>query len=320
MDAAIEAARRASAHAMLAPTRPHGQRGGRAGRSVPAAGARRVAGTAPVQRARGGDRRWSPEDEGSLSSVKGREHEESIFLDTVSTEHCSRREPPVRAAHPSEWAPPFPIDAALPPLPPLPPLSFELRNWLLALERAKAPPPAPHAHEPAQRLAHAREHAQRSPSAYPSCQSTASLKDSEARAEQDAAIAQLREEVRALAQERDATTQQLQDLRDQLHLLQRRSAATEEALHAERQARAELEEELRAARAATPGPRSDQLQTSPEGGIAEEVPDMLEEAEPKVKVDLRPARGKMKTLLRANTFIRRVQNLVEHLDERDQER
>ena len=38
-----------------------------------------------------------------------------------------------------------------------------LRNWLLALERAKAPPPAPHAHEPAQRLAHAREHAQRSP-------------------------------------------------------------------------------------------------------------------------------------------------------------
>lgn len=44
MDAAIEAARRASAHAMLAPTRPHGQRGGRAGRSVPAAGARRVAG------------------------------------------------------------------------------------------------------------------------------------------------------------------------------------------------------------------------------------------------------------------------------------
>eukprot|EP00913_Durusdinium_trenchii_P012652 g11880.t2 len=305
--------------------------------SVPAAGAR----TAPVQRARGGDRRWSPEDEGSLSSVKGREHEESIFLDTVSTEHCSRREPPVRAAHPSEWAPPFPIDAALPPLPPL---SFELRslglvsvshmlegwtrtldqNWLLALERAKAPPPAPHAHEPAQR----------SPSAYPSCQSTASLKDSEARAEQDAAIAQLREEVRALAQERDATTQQLQDLRDQLHLLQRRSAATEEALHAERQARAELEEELRAARAATPGPRSDQLQTSPEGGIAEEVPDMLEEAEPKVKVDLRPARGKMRrmacqpsqwapaeeTLLRANTFIRRVQNLVEHLDERDQER
>eukprot|EP00434_Breviolum_minutum_P037208 symbB.v1.2.032985.t1/scaffold4035.1/size45816/1 len=69
----------------------------------------------------------SPKDEMlSLSSAK---REESVFLDTASTGDGTGPRAVLRGPR---WAPPAPHL-----LPPLPPMSYELRCWIQALERAQ---------------------------------------------------------------------------------------------------------------------------------------------------------------------------------------
>eukprot|EP00435_Cladocopium_sp_Y103_P059400 s825_g21.t1 len=172
-------------------------------------------------RAPGSALTWSPKDEIlSLSSATGAtgatgatakpREEESIFLDTASTvgdslrRGANRHRPlatnlPARGTSP-RWAPPAPHL-----LPPLPPMSYELRCWIQALERAQNPSAFPGP-----------------PGPWRPRDSTGSLKDSAEGDQAEAAaevIAKLQKELREISKERDEMREVLESQEQQLQEL-----------------------------------------------------------------------------------------------------
>lgn len=251
---------------------------------------------------------WSPKDEIlSLSSATGAtgvtgatkpREEESIFLDTASTVGDSLRRGanghrPLAANGPAHgtsprWAPPAPHL-----LPPLPPMSYELRCWIQALERAQNPSAFP------------------APPGWRPRDSTGSLKDSAEGVQAEATaevIANLQKEVREISRERDemrevleSQEQQLQELSDQFLRLQEESAAREHHLALERD---EMAAELQRLRA--------EWRTLHVHAEAPRVEEPLEHEEPKIQVDLRMARDNLRNVMHANTFIRNMKGLVKN--------
>lgn len=175
-------------------------------------------------------------------------------------------------------------------------MSYELRCWIQALERAQNPSAFPG-----------------TPGPWRPRDSTGSLKDS-AEGDQEAAtevIAKLQKEVRDISKERDemrevleSQEQQLQELSDQFLRLQQESAAREHHLALERDDMAAELQRLRAELRTVHVPHSE---VSPQ-----RVEDPLEPEEPKIQVDLRMARDNMRTVMHANTFIRSMKGLVKN--------